>query len=93
MNKRVKHQLEIGLPLSELWKLYIEANAAPMVKNFCIVYIEMAFERAHQEVYIDYLGFEVSFEPLIYFKTTYDEIDIDSKCLCSRKRYIWHLIL
>uniref|UniRef100_A0A5B7B1H9 Proteasome-associated protein ECM29 n=1 Tax=Davidia involucrata TaxID=16924 RepID=A0A5B7B1H9_DAVIN len=45
VNKRVKHQLEIGLPLSELWKLYVEANAAPMVKNFCIVYIEMAFER------------------------------------------------
>ncbi|XVF04907.1 hypothetical protein REPUB_Repub05bG0125300 [Reevesia pubescens] len=46
VNKRVKHQLEIGLPLPELWKMYMEANAAPMVKNFCIVYIEMAFERA-----------------------------------------------
>ncbi|KAF5447658.1 hypothetical protein F2P56_033192 [Juglans regia] len=47
VNKRVKHQLEIGLPLLELWKLYSEANAAPMVRNFCIVYIEMAFERVH----------------------------------------------
>ncbi|XP_021604828.1 proteasome adapter and scaffold protein ECM29 isoform X2 [Manihot esculenta] len=46
VNKRVKHQSEIGLPLLELWKLYTEANATPMVKNFCIVYIEMAFERA-----------------------------------------------
>ncbi|WCJ20554.1 Proteasome adapter and scaffold protein ECM29 [Euphorbia peplus] len=45
VNKRVKHQSQIGLPLLELWKLYTEANAAPMVKNFCIVYIEMAFER------------------------------------------------
>ncbi|CAL5425499.1 unnamed protein product [Camellia sinensis] len=45
VNKRVKHQPEIGLPLSELWKLYTEAHSAPMVKNFCIVYIEMAFER------------------------------------------------
>ncbi|XP_059624994.1 uncharacterized protein LOC132268214 [Cornus florida] len=49
VNKRVKHQPEIGLPLSELWKLYVEANAAPMVKNFCIVYIEMAFERLNVE--------------------------------------------
>ncbi|XP_065879858.1 uncharacterized protein [Euphorbia lathyris] len=45
VNKRVKHQSQIGLPLLELWKLYTEANATPMVKNFCIVYIEMAFER------------------------------------------------
>ncbi|KAK2971901.1 hypothetical protein RJ640_011682, partial [Escallonia rubra] len=49
VNKRVKHQPEIGLPLSELWKLYMEAEAAPMVKNFCIVYIEMAFERTSEE--------------------------------------------
>ncbi|KAI7981439.1 Kinesin-like protein KIN-14C [Camellia lanceoleosa] len=46
VNKRVKHQPEIGLPLSELWKFYMEAHSAPMVKNFCIVYIEMAFERS-----------------------------------------------
>ncbi|KAK3004296.1 hypothetical protein RJ639_018392 [Escallonia herrerae] len=49
VNKRVKHQPEIGLPLSELWKLYMAAEAAPMVKNFCIVYIEMAFERTSEE--------------------------------------------
>ncbi|KAL9458549.1 hypothetical protein AB3S75_007422 [Citrus x aurantiifolia] len=46
VNKRVKHQLEIRLPLAELWKVYTEPNAASMVKNFCIVYIEMAFDRA-----------------------------------------------
>lgn len=46
VNKRVKHQLEIRLPLAELWKMYTEPNAASMVKNFCIVYIEMAFDRA-----------------------------------------------
>ncbi|KAH7560788.1 hypothetical protein JRO89_XS10G0102900 [Xanthoceras sorbifolium] len=46
VNKRVKHQPEICLPLAELWKMYTVPNAAPMVKNFCIVYIEMAFERA-----------------------------------------------
>ncbi|KAF5195325.1 Proteasome-associated ecm29, partial [Thalictrum thalictroides] len=49
VNKRVKHQLDIGLPLSELWKMYIEVNVAPMVKNFCIVYIEMALERLSVE--------------------------------------------
>eukprot|EP00268_Persea_americana_P062214 TRINITY_DN795_c0_g1_i5.p1 TRINITY_DN795_c0_g1~~TRINITY_DN795_c0_g1_i5.p1 ORF type:complete len:1799 (+),score=364.65 TRINITY_DN795_c0_g1_i5:189-5585(+) len=49
VNKRVKHQLEIGLPLMELWTMYLEAKAAPMVKNFCIVYLEMAFERTPAE--------------------------------------------
>ncbi|KAA8544630.1 hypothetical protein F0562_022642 [Nyssa sinensis] len=49
VNKRVKHQPEIALPLSELWELYVEANAAPMVKNFCIVYIEMTFDRLRLE--------------------------------------------
>ncbi|GKU93498.1 hypothetical protein SLEP1_g7091 [Rubroshorea leprosula] len=45
VNKRVKHQPEIGLPLMDLWKMYSELNAPPMVKNFCIIYVEMAFER------------------------------------------------
>ncbi|MCL7022732.1 hypothetical protein MKW94_004116 [Papaver nudicaule] len=49
VNKRVKNQLQISLPVSELWKMYIEANASPMVKNFCIVYIEMAFARLSLE--------------------------------------------
>ncbi|KAL9272177.1 Proteasome adapter and scaffold protein ECM29-like protein [Drosera capensis] len=46
VNKRVKHEPQIGLPLSELWSMYMDVNAAPMVKNFCIVYIEMAFDRS-----------------------------------------------
>ncbi|KAK1280870.1 hypothetical protein QJS04_geneDACA015003 [Acorus gramineus] len=45
VNKRVKHQPEIGLPFTELWKIYSDANAALIVRNFCMVYIEMAFER------------------------------------------------
>ncbi|XP_030455687.1 uncharacterized protein LOC115676805 isoform X2 [Syzygium oleosum] len=45
VNKRVKHQPEIGLPLSDLWRIYTEAHAVSIVKNFCILYIEMAFER------------------------------------------------
>ncbi|CAK9314254.1 unnamed protein product [Citrullus colocynthis] len=45
VNKRVKHQPHIGLPLLELWNIYLEANSTSMVRNFCIVYIEMAFDR------------------------------------------------
>ncbi|KAI3814371.1 hypothetical protein L1987_19124 [Smallanthus sonchifolius] len=49
VNKRVKHQQQIGLPLEELWQLYMEDNAALMVRNFCIVYVEMAFDRVSKE--------------------------------------------
>ncbi|KAI5667804.1 hypothetical protein M9H77_17657 [Catharanthus roseus] len=49
VNKRIKHQQEIGLPLLELWKLYMECSFAPMVRNFCVVYIEMAIDRAPKE--------------------------------------------
>ncbi|CAL5190433.1 unnamed protein product [Lathyrus oleraceus] len=50
VNKRVKLQSDIGLPLTELWKLYSEPGAAPMIRNFCIVYIEMAFQRVDAKV-------------------------------------------
>lgn len=36
--------------------MYVEDNAAPMVKNFCIVYIEMAFDRIHLEVCLAFSG-------------------------------------
>ncbi|KAJ8543860.1 hypothetical protein K7X08_025478 [Anisodus acutangulus] len=49
VNKRVKHQHDIGLPLSDLWQLYMESNAPSMVRNFCIMYVEMAVERARKE--------------------------------------------
>ncbi|KAL2316898.1 hypothetical protein Fmac_030774 [Flemingia macrophylla] len=47
VNKRVKFLPHIGLPLSALWKLYSESGAVPIIRNFCIVYIEMAFQRAN----------------------------------------------
>ncbi|KAL2973237.1 hypothetical protein AAZX31_14G035700 [Glycine max] len=47
VNKRVKLQPQIGLPLSDLWKLYSESAAVPIIRNFCIVYIEMAFQRVN----------------------------------------------
>lgn len=45
----MKHEPGIGLPLSELWSLYTEAAPSSMVRNFCIIYIEMAFERMQIE--------------------------------------------
>ena len=50
VNKRVKHQKEIPLPLLELWRMYREDNFPSIVRNFCIVYIEMAFDRSTLEV-------------------------------------------
>ncbi|XP_057441454.1 uncharacterized protein LOC130733331 isoform X2 [Lotus japonicus] len=47
VNKRVKLQPEIGLPLSELWKLYSESGGTPIIRNFCIVYVEMAIQRVN----------------------------------------------
>ncbi|XP_021317325.1 proteasome-associated protein ECM29 homolog isoform X3 [Sorghum bicolor] len=49
INKRVKHRPEIPLPMLELWKIYTESTSSTMVRNFCIVYIEMAFERLPTE--------------------------------------------
>ncbi|KAK9053492.1 hypothetical protein SSX86_030126 [Deinandra increscens subsp. villosa] len=52
VNKRVKHQQQIGLPLEELWQLYMEDDApaaSSMVRNFCIMYVEMAFDRVSKE--------------------------------------------
>ncbi|QHO26945.1 uncharacterized protein DS421_7g203790 [Arachis hypogaea] len=51
VNKRVKLQPDIGLPLSELWELYSESGATPIIRNFCIVYIEMAFQRVSAKVH------------------------------------------
>lgn len=52
----MKHQSHIGLPLLELWNLYLEANSTSMVRNFCIVYIEMAFDRLDPKVYASILS-------------------------------------
>jgi proteasome component ECM29 len=49
INKRVKEQRHIQLPLQELLALYGDAQTPMMVKNFAIVYIEMAFERSTLE--------------------------------------------
>jgi hypothetical protein len=49
VNKRVKGHNEIQLPLEQLLDLY-KAPASPvLVRNFALVYVEMAFERASKE--------------------------------------------
>ncbi len=50
INKRVKHRPEISLPMLDLWRIYTESTSSTIVRNFCIVYIEMAFERLLSEV-------------------------------------------
>ncbi|TVT99496.1 hypothetical protein EJB05_55165 [Eragrostis curvula] len=49
INKRVKHRPDIQLPMLDLWKIYTESVSSAMVRNFCVVYIEMAFERLPTE--------------------------------------------
>ncbi|CAL4904358.1 unnamed protein product [Urochloa decumbens] len=49
INKRVKHRPEISLPVLDLWNIYTESTSSTIVRNFCIVYIEMAFERLPAE--------------------------------------------
>ncbi|KAL6906048.1 hypothetical protein ACP4OV_003649 [Aristida adscensionis] len=49
INKRVKHRPEIPLPMLDLWKIYTEPTSSTIVRNFCVVYIEMAFERLPTE--------------------------------------------
>ncbi|TVU50759.1 hypothetical protein EJB05_02148, partial [Eragrostis curvula] len=49
INKRVKHRPDIQLPMLDLWKIYTESVSSAIVRNFCVVYIEMAFERLPAE--------------------------------------------
>lgn len=57
----MKYQHEIGMPLLALWKLYTDPAAAPMVRNFAIVYVEMAFERAPAKVWFISFVVEICF--------------------------------
>jgi proteasome component ECM29 len=56
INKRVKDQTAIQLPLRELLKLYISADSVSMVKNFALVYIEMAYDRAPVDEQTEVIG-------------------------------------
>ena len=47
VNKRVRGHDEVHLPLQQLLELY-RATPSPMVRNFALVYVEMAFSRASE---------------------------------------------
>lgn len=49
VNKRVKGHDEIQLPLEQLLDLYKAPGSSLLVRNFALVYVEMAFERASTE--------------------------------------------
>ncbi len=49
VNKRVRGHDQIKLPLDALLDLYLTDASAPLVKNFAIVYIEMAMERSTED--------------------------------------------
>ena len=49
VNKRVRGHDRIKLPLDALLDLYLTDASAPLVKNFAIVYIEMAMERSTED--------------------------------------------
>lgn len=49
VNKRVRGHASIKMPLDPLLALYAEPSSAPLVRNFALVYLEMAYERATEE--------------------------------------------
>ncbi|GFH24531.1 uncharacterized protein HaLaN_22343, partial [Haematococcus lacustris] len=45
VNKRLKGAPACQLPLTPLLDMFSQPSAAPMVRSFCLVYVEMAVER------------------------------------------------
>lgn len=45
VNKRIKNQPQIKLPVEALMSQYENASLPPLVRNFCIIYLEMAVVR------------------------------------------------
>lgn len=56
INKRVKDQASIKLPIRELLKLYQSPDSTSMVKNFSVVYMEMAYDRASLDEQTEVVG-------------------------------------
>ena len=55
INKRVKGQPSIKLPLLDLLKLYQNETSTPMVKSFSLVYMEMSFDRSIKMIEVSYM--------------------------------------
>jgi hypothetical protein len=49
VNQRIKALPALKLPLAELLALYNAPGAGPMVRNFALVYVERAMDRASQQ--------------------------------------------
>ncbi len=49
VNKRVRGHGEIKMPLDALLAQYAAPGAAPLVRNFALVYLEMAYERVPED--------------------------------------------
>ncbi len=49
VNKRVRGHGEIKMPLDALLAQYAAPGAAPLVRNFALVYLEMAYERVSED--------------------------------------------
>jgi proteasome component ECM29 len=52
VNKRVRPQPNIKLPLNDLLTQYLSPDSSTLLKNFNIIYLEIAFQRAALEVAI-----------------------------------------
>jgi hypothetical protein len=50
INKRVKAQQSVKLPLGGLLEQYLSLETPQIVKNINIIYLEMAFERSLPQV-------------------------------------------
>ena len=48
VNKRIKDRKQIKLPLQKLVDQFVKPSS-PMVKNFALIYVQTAFERASSE--------------------------------------------
>ena len=59
VNKRVRGHDQIKLPLDALLDLYLSDSSAPLVKNFAVVYVEMAMDRSLQEQQTAAVGFSL----------------------------------
>ena len=50
VNKRVRDNQAIQLPLVRLMDLYCSSGNLPLVRNFALVYMEMAYQRAPEDI-------------------------------------------
>ncbi len=55
LNKRVKAQSNVLMPLDQLLQLYTAPDTINFARNFILVYLEMGFARVSKKVFKIYL--------------------------------------